>query len=374
LRQTPNLASECAERLVKDPPPLQPPPRPLWRRLLKPVLAGAALLLVFGWLLPQFIDYDDVWEALTRLDGWEVVVLLALGLARVPTEALMYRAFLPGLGLWRGSEAYLSSNFAGQLLPPPSASVVQYGYFRGGGYAADASGLAALGSFIFPTIGRFLLPLVALLVLLATGEVSGTVWLAGALSLAVSAVAGVAGYFFLRSERSARWLGAKTQRPLSWILVRLKRAPIEDAGRSGADLRAKTLALLRQGWALGSIGVAANLFLTHLILLAALRFVGVTASQLSAAEAFAAFAIAFWAGAVFPITGSGLGVVDAVLIAMLVMLGSASDDALLAAALLWRVFYSVITLPLGAVTLSRFRKANPDALPADVVGMREAQP
>jgi uncharacterized membrane protein YbhN (UPF0104 family) len=98
------------------------------------------------------------------------------------------------------------------------------------------------------------------------------------------------------------------------------------------------------------------------ILLAALRFVGVSATELSAPEAFAAFAVAFWAGAVFPITGSGLGVVDAVLIAMLIELGSASDDALLAAELLWRFSYSVITLPLGAITLSRFRKANPDVL------------
>jgi hypothetical protein len=217
----------------------------------------------------------------------------------------------PGLGLWRGSEAYLSSNFAGQLLPPPSASVVQYGYFRGGDYAADPAGLAALGSFIFPTIGRFLLPLVALVVLLVTGEVSGTIWLAGGLSLAVSAVAGIAGYVFLCGEASARWLGAKLQRPLTWALVKLKRDPVEDGAARAAELRLQALAVLREGWALGSIGVAANLFLTYLILLAALRFVGVSASELSAAEAFAAFAIAFWAGAVFPITGSGLGVVDA---------------------------------------------------------------
>jgi hypothetical protein len=61
----------------------------------------------------------------------------------------MYRAFLPGLGLRRGSEAYLSSNFAGRLLPPPSASLVQYGYFRGGGYPPDSAGLAAVGSFVF---------------------------------------------------------------------------------------------------------------------------------------------------------------------------------------------------------------------------------
>ena len=71
-----------------------------------------------------------------------------------------------------------------------------------------------------------------------------------------------------------------------------------------------------------------------------LRFVGVSSVQLSAPDAFAAFAIAFWAGAVIPITGSGLGVVDAVLMTMLIESSTASDDALVAAALLWRVFYS----------------------------------
>ena len=319
----------------------------------------AALVVVFGWVLPRFIDYREVWEALTELDAGEVAVLLGLGLARVPTEALMYRAFLPGLRLWRGTEAYLSSNLAGQLLPPPGASVVQYGYFRGGGYPPDAAALAALGSFLFPTLGRFLLPFVALLLLLVTGEVSGQILLVGSISLAITAAAGVAGYYFLRRERSARRLGATLQRPLSWILVKLKRDPVEDAPARAAQLRANTLIVLREGWVLGSIGVAINLLLTYLILLAALRFVGVEGSELSAADAFAAFAVAFWAGAVLPITGSGLGVVDAVLIGALVELSGASDDSLVAAALLWRVFYSVIPLPLGAITLARFRKASP---------------
>ena len=98
-----------------------------------------------------------------------------------------------------------------------------------------------------------------------------------------------------------------------------------------------------------------------MILLASLRFVGVKPDSLSTAGAFAAFAVAFWAGAVLPITGSGLGVVDAVLIAALFELSDASDDTLLAAALLWRVCYSVIPMPLGAITLTRFRKTNPEA-------------
>ncbi len=144
--------------------------------------------------------------------------------------------------------------------------------------------------------------------------------------------------------------------------MKRKRDPVEDGAEKASELRTQALAVLREGWRLGSIGVVANLFFTYLILLASLRFIGVSSAELSAPDAFAAFAIAFWAGAVFPITGSGLGIVDAVLVAMLIELGSASDDALVAAALLWRVFYSVLTLPLGAITLGRFRKANPDVL------------
>ena len=63
-----------------------PVARPLWRRLLKPAIMAGALVVVFGWLLPQFIDYGEVWDALTQLDAWEIVALLGLGLARVPTR------------------------------------------------------------------------------------------------------------------------------------------------------------------------------------------------------------------------------------------------------------------------------------------------
>lgn len=44
---------------------------------------------------------------------------------------------------------------------------------------------------------------------------------------------------------------------------------------------------------------------------------------------------------------------------MLIESSTASDDALVAAALLWRVFYSVLILPLGAITVARFNSESP---------------
>jgi uncharacterized membrane protein YbhN (UPF0104 family) len=332
------------------------------KRLLRLTLWAAAIVFVFGWLLPQVIDYAQVWDAIKGLSVWQVLVLLGLGLARVPTEAVMYRALLPGLSLWRGIEAYLSANLTSMVVPTPGAEMVRFAYFRGAGYEPGAAGLGAFGSFFFPTVGRLLLPLVAFVLLLVTGEIDGDTLVLGALALAVAIVVALLGYLLLRSERSARWVGARAQRPLSWVRVKLKRAPLVDTAGRAAELRRDALAVVRQGWQLGTAGVVLNLFLTFLILLTAVRFVGVSPAELPAVEVFAAFAIAFWAGAVFPITGSGLGVVDAVLIGTLARQSSASNDALVAAAVLWRVFYSFINLPLGALTLSRFRKANPDVL------------
>ena len=125
--------------------------------------------------------------------------------------------------------------------PPPGASLVQYAYFRRDGYPADTAGLAAAGTFLFPTLGRFLLPVVAVLVLLVTGEVDGTVAIAGGVALLVTAAAAFAGYLLLRSERSARWLGARLQRPLNRIRSLFKREPIEELAAKAGALRSQTL-------------------------------------------------------------------------------------------------------------------------------------
>ena len=54
------------------------------RRALRPALGLVGLALVFGWLLPQFIDYQEVWDALAELDGRVVAVLLWLGSLQFP--------------------------------------------------------------------------------------------------------------------------------------------------------------------------------------------------------------------------------------------------------------------------------------------------
>jgi uncharacterized membrane protein YbhN (UPF0104 family) len=321
----------------------------------------AIFVFVFGWLLPKFIDYQEVWDAIKGLTWWEFLLLFALGAARVPTEAMIYRALLPGLSPKVGSEAYLSQNFAGLVLPPPTSSIVQYAYFRSDGFDRQAALIGAVGSFIFPTAGRLAMPLVAFFVLTATGNFSP-----GALALAIASIvltliAAVIIWAVGRSDRSARWVGDQSGRAISWVLAWFRRKPVTGLGDTLVEFRKHAYQVITERWATGAASVSLNLFLTFLLLLACVRFVGLSNDDILASEVFAALALAFFAGTVLPITGSGLGVVDLVLITAL---GTLSGDSELAAAaaLTWRIFYSILAVPFGVFTLNRFRKTHGDLL------------
>jgi putative heme transporter len=315
----------------------------------------AILAFVFGWLLPRFVDYREVWNAIKGLSWWEFLILFALGAARVPTEAMIYRALLPRLSSRVGSEAYLSQNFAGLVVPPPMSSIVQYAYFRSDGFERQASLVGAVGSFIFPTAGRLALPLVAFVVLVVTGNFKPeALWLAAA-SVAILLVAGFVIWLVGRSDSSARWVGNQSGHAISWALARFKKEPVTGLGETLVRFRNHTYQVVRDRWLSGAIAVSLNLFLTFVLLLVSLRFVGLSSDELEASSVLAALALAFLAGTILPITGSGLGTVDLVLISALGTL-SGNNDLSAAGAMVWRVFYSVLAVPFGVFTLNRFRK------------------
>ena len=97
--------------------------------------------------------------------------------------------------------------------------------------------LALVFGWLLP---QFKLPVVAIAVLLITGEVNGTILLAGGISLIVTIVAGIAGYFFLRGERSARRLGGSSSAgsrgfSSSSSATRSKPVPIKSAAATSAS-------------------------------------------------------------------------------------------------------------------------------------------
>ncbi|MGI9603298.1 MAG: lysylphosphatidylglycerol synthase domain-containing protein [Acidimicrobiales bacterium] len=350
---------------MTDAPDLMTSDHPsLAKRLLRVGIFIAVLVLVFGWLLPQIVDYDLIADAITGLTWEQLAVLLLLSLLRVPTEAMVYRAMLPGLRLIAGSGAYLSSNVAANFMPPPASSIVQYAYFRAEGFESSASMTGAVGSFVFPQGGRIVLPIVAFVVLLLAGAVDTEALVITAVAVVIVAVVVVIIRKIGQSEQSARWVGAKLAAIASWVLVKFGKEPVDDLGDQVVDFRDNAYAVVRDRWAIGSIAVALNLLITYLILVAALRAVDVDQSQLGLVAIFACFAVAFFAGVVIPITGSGLGVVDVVMVSSLSASATSGVDVniIVAAVVLWRVFYGILAIIPGALTLTLFTRANRDLL------------
>jgi uncharacterized membrane protein YbhN (UPF0104 family) len=334
------------------------------KRIVRVLVVVAIVVLIFGWLLPQIIDYEVIWEALTSLTWEDLLVLGLLSVLRVPTEAMVYRAMLPGLRIAAGSEAYLSSNVAANVMPPPASSVVQYAYFRREGFDGQTSMTGAIGSFVFPQAARIVLPIIAFVVLIIAGQADEEAFIITAISVAVTIGVCVLLWLVGRSETSARWLGAQLGRFVSWLMTKFHKDPIGDLGDQVVDFRDNAFAIVRQRWPMGSIAVSFNLLLTYLILVASLRAVGVEQSQLGLVIIFACFAVAFFAGVVIPITGSGLGIVDVVMISALVAsaTGSIDKNVIVAAVVMWRLFYGLLAFFPGTLTLASFSKNNADLL------------
>jgi uncharacterized membrane protein YbhN (UPF0104 family) len=329
-----------------------------WRnRAISLLIRLGLFVFIFGWLLPRFIDFEAVWEAIKGLTWWEFLILLLIAIARIPTEAMIYRALLPGLHLRVGTEAYLSQNFAGTVLPPPASSIVQYAYFRTDGFEERRSLIGAVGSFIFPSAGRMAMPLVAVAFLTATGYGNPEAFWIAIASLLVLLIAAVVIWLVGRSDNSARWVGDQSGRLISAVLAIFRRKPVTGVGDMLVNFRSHTYAIVKQRWFAGSIAVTINLFVTYVLLVVSLRFVGLSNDDISASQIFSALAVGFFAGAVLPLTSSGLGTVDAIIISALSAM-SGNNDLSAAGEFVWRIFYSILAVPIGVFTLNRFRKNN----------------
>lgn len=183
------------------------PRSPARRRVVRLGIWAAVLLLVFGVLLPQVIDYEAVWDALAGLSLPEVLVLLLLAAAKILTEGIVYSALLPNTGVLKATRAWLIVWGGTQFLPPPADSVVFYAVARSNSTPAKPALAGSLLTFLYPTVGRLALPFLAI-VAVAVFAAFGPDDLALVIVIPlISAVLITVGVVVVRSERTARRAG-----------------------------------------------------------------------------------------------------------------------------------------------------------------------
>ena len=329
--------------------------------LMRSGLIVGVLVVVFGLILPQYIDYSEVVAAFQSLTGDQIVVITVLGALGWLVSGLVFCALIPGLSVPRGPTSWLILSGIGSSVPfGPWNMGVLWVVVRGWGVAniPATSGIALYG--VVNELSRLFLPLFAIITLALTSGLptsdTGTVWAIAIISAIAFVVATGLIIAIVRSERTADWLGRTGQRIVSWAIGRLGRKEAPDVNRAIHRFRDQLGVVIRRRGA-ASLGTSVlSQFAWLIVLIVALRMMGIPESALSPAEVFAVYALVMVI-TIIPLSPGGAGVPELLFItAFSAIAGSQYQAAITAGVFLYRLYYWFIPIPLAWLLLKAARR------------------
>ncbi|MEX1280799.1 MAG: lysylphosphatidylglycerol synthase domain-containing protein [Acidimicrobiia bacterium] len=334
------------------------PKRIQWWRTALP---AALVILLFGWLLPQVVDYGDVWDAMLALAPWQILVLAALGIVWSLVEAGVMTTLIPGLGVVAGWRAFLGSMTVGSVIPAPWDVLTRFGMYRAFGVESEAAGAGVLVGGLMTLAVKIITPLLVLVYWVAVGTpgervVLVTVLVVGAAVAGAAAIAGM-----LAFEGFARWLGRAIQATADRLLPVFGREPRRDLEDVTVGFRDQLVRTLANHWP-GSLGFAVGAHVVRFVgLVVAFRSIGVGTDVVPTTLLAAVYAVSLLAS-MTPMVPAGLGAVEMVFIWAL---GSADQvvvdvDAVAAAVFIHRIFFWVLPVAVGVVPLVRWARGGLD--------------
>jgi hypothetical protein len=322
------------------------------RPWLKPLLLFLVSIAV-AWIVVGFIgaiDWAEVAASFARLGIPSIVVLMLGLLVRQAFNAVPLSQFVDQLSWRRSVQNDLGANVVGTFAPPPADVVLRVSMFSSWGInPVDGMAGVTLNMLTFYAV-RFLAPLLGVMVLAVQGVERGqvvTALLSGLVSVAV--VGGLVAV--MRGDAMAAWVGRTAAR----VVNRVREGADEaEWALKVVDFRGRMNETLRAGLLRSLLALVAMVLSDSMILLLTLRFVGVGPDQLSAIDVVGAFLLAY------PLTLmplSGLGVLDAALLAVYTDIAGLTWEAEIVAALVvWRTITILGPLAMGALTVAWWRR------------------
>jgi uncharacterized protein (TIRG00374 family) len=336
------------------------PKAPVSRRkqIVGTIVTIVVLLIIFVGVFPKFASYADAWTAIQSMTAPWIAALLIVCVVNILVYVWPFLVAIPGLRYWPGFMVRQTSYAISNGIPAVGGAIglgVQYSMLETYGIpsAPAASGIAI--NSVWNLIATLALPVVAVLLLLATGQSESQYVIAAAIGVAVIVVGGIALALILRSDAEARKIGDVAERITNAILRVIHKHVDFHLGDALVRFRGSTVDVIRARWVMLTASNFAMQFTSFMVLFIALR--GVEAGEpnpTTFAQAFAAFAIGRL-GSFIPVTPGGLGTVDAAITGILTAFGANSSDAL-AADLVWRALTYVPQMVIGIVTFLLWRR------------------
>ncbi len=330
--------------------------------LMRSGLIIGVLVVVFLVILPRYIDYQEVAAAFQALTLSQIAIMTVLGAFAWLVSGLVFCALIPGVSIIRGPTSWLILSGIGSSVPfGPWNMGVLWVVIRGWGVAniPATSGIALYG--IVNELSRLFLPLFAVIVLAATGDLTSAqnadkAWAIAILSAIAFVVVTALIIAVVRSERAADWLGRTGQRIVSWTLRHLGREGAPDVSASIHRFRDQ-LGFVIRGRGLAALAVSiASQFAWVVVLTVALRMTGVPDSALSVGEIFGVYALVMVV-TIIPLSPGGAGVPELLFISgFTTIAGSGHEAAITAGVFLYRLYYWFLPVPLAWILLKVVRR------------------
>ena len=328
------------------------------RRLAPLVLALTVIVGTFVFVLPRFANYGEVADAMGGMSKLALFLLVTTGALNVLTYAPNWMAALPGLSYMKSLRVTLAGTAIANLAPLGGAVSmgVQYAMFRAWGFEKRESSRAMVVTGVWNNLVNLALPLCGLTLLLVRGgrnaalEVSARI---GAVAFVI-----VAGAFaqVLRSDAGAERVGRVGDRFVRlWDRVRRRTTQRGSMSDTLVTFRADSVELLKRRWLALTVSTVGGVLSVFLVLAVAIRAVGIRGTDVTFAEAFAAWASTRLLSTAFPVTPGGLGVVDIGLTSALTGFGGKADPVV-AAVLIYRAVTWLPPIVLGSFASIGWRK------------------
>ncbi len=320
------------------------------RKVVRVVVSLAVAGAIFAYVLGSAADFSDVRAAISSMTGLELATLVVAAVWNLMTYWMVVVASTPGLTYPQAAVLVESTTAVANAVPGGSAVAVglTYGMLGSWGFSRSRSTLSVIVSGLWNSFAKLGLPVLALALLALQGNANGARVTAGLFGIAALVGSITVFTLILRREAFARQAGDVAARWVSTVRRRLGKGPVEGWGDATVKFRGRTIGLVSQTWKRLTIATTVSHLSLFLVLLIALRHVGVSEQQVTWIEALGVFAFVRLISAL-PITPGGLGVVELGYIGGLVLAGG-DRERVVAAVLVFRALTYLLQIPVGALT------------------------
>jgi putative heme transporter len=309
----------------------------------------AVVGLLFGYVLPHVTGASgaDVLHRFAALSTAQLAGLFAVWVAALWAYTFVLTGALPGLTHLQALTLNLAGSAVSNLVPFGGALGlgVTFGMTGTWGFRPALVTLAAIVTGVWNVLTKLALPLIALLLLLVTGDIADHRLVVASIVAAV-VLAVVVGVIVaaLSEESFARWASTGVEAVGELVLRVLHVHRHVHWDRAVMSFRHRTIGLLRHSATRMSLGMVAYALLQALLAWQCLHVVG---STLTVPEVFAGFALGRLLTSVVA-TPSGVGISETGSAALLVAFGG-DPSTVTAGVLLFSVFTYLLEIPVGAI-------------------------